>query len=101
MLEVTVMFDGKIPYNAASVKANTNDVNKALEYAYRWTQNIMGSWSNKIGEDANDNVTVLHYNNSGMGLRSSMVGDTFTVYDENDNFTKYKCMPMGFEKIND
>ena len=30
-----------------------------LEYAYRWTQNIMDSWSLKMPEDGNDDVTVM------------------------------------------
>ena len=46
----------------------------ALEYAWRYTNNVMGSWSLKIGEDANDNVTVLVEREDGMGLRSSMMG---------------------------
>ena len=59
-----------------------------LEYAYRWTNNVMGSWSRKeevfedgsaIG-DLNDNVVVkapLH--EGGMGLRSTSVGDMMHV----------------------
>ena len=31
-------------------------LNEKLEYAYRWTNNVGGSWSMKIGPDANDNV---------------------------------------------
>ena len=30
-----------------------------LEYAYRWTQNIFDSWSLKMPEDGNDDVTVM------------------------------------------
>ena len=30
-----------------------------LEYAYRWTQNIMDSWSLKMPMDGNDDVTVM------------------------------------------
>ena len=100
MLSVTVTYqNGKVPYNAAEVNAPTQDVNEALNYAFRWTQNIDGSWSNKIGGDANDNVTPLHYYASGTGLRSSMVGDEFTVWFEDKTFKKFRCMPIGFKDI--
>ena len=100
MLNIIVTYQNdKVPYNAAEVKAPTQDVNEALNYAFRWTQNLSGSWSNKIGEDANDNVTVLHYRNDGSGLRSSMVGDTFTVWFDDKKFKKFKCMPIGFEEV--
>ena len=92
MIEVVVTYDGKIPYNAASVKTNTTNINEALNYAFRYTQNTDGSWSNKIGSDANDDVTVLHYRNDGMGLRSSMVGDTFTIWYDDRKFKKFKCI---------
>lgn len=85
---------GGIPYAAAEVNAPTKDIDQALEYAYRWTQNISGSWSRKIGEDANDNVEVLHYNNDGSGLRSSMVGDEFIV-----NGKTFKVAMFGFEEV--
>ena len=100
MLSVTVTYqNGKVPYNAAEVNAPTQDVNEALNYAFRWTQNIDGSWSNKIGGDANDNVTPLHYYASGTGLRSSMVGDTFTVWFDDKEFKKFECMPIGFKEV--
>jgi len=100
MLNVIVTYQNdKVPYNAAEVKAPTQDVNEALNYAFRWTQNLSGSWSNKIGDDANDNVTVLHYRNDGSGLRSSMVGDTFTVWFDDKKFKKFKCMPIGFKEV--
>ena len=100
MLNVIVTYQNdKVPYNAAEVKAPTQDVNEALNYAFRWTQNLSGSWSNKIGEDANDNVTVLHYRNDGSGLRSSMVGDTFTVWFDDKKFKKFECMPIGFKEV--
>ena len=75
MLNITVTYQSDyIPYNAASVKAPTNDVQEALDYAYRWTQNLSGSWSNKIG-------------------------DTFTVWFEDKTFKKFKCAPIGFEEV--
>ena len=42
-----------------------------LEFAYRWTQNIMDSWSLKGPGDSNDKVTVVGDISSGIGLRSS------------------------------
>ena len=55
------------------------ETNDALEYAYRWTNNVMGSWSIKEetfsnGEsngDYNPNVTVMApLHEGGLGLRS-------------------------------
>lgn len=72
-----------------------------LEYAYRYTNNINGSWSRKIGSDANDNVTVLAdlvvSNRSGqpMGLRSSMMNDRFIINGE----AEYKCAAFGFDRV--
>ena len=57
MISVQVTYTGSgTPYAAAEVSAPCKDVYEALEYAFRWTQNISGSWSKKIGDDANDNV---------------------------------------------
>ena len=71
-----------------------NDVNEALEYAWRYTNNVMGSWSLKIGEDANDDVEVLVKREDGMGLRSSMMGDRFEV-----NGVDYRVAMAGFKKV--
>lgn len=94
MIKVYVTHQAKIPYNAAIVNAPCTNVRDALDYAYRWTQNIEGSWSNKVGSDANINVDVCHYHNSGMGVRSSTVGDEFHIEDGDI----YICAPFGFEK---
>ena len=99
MISITVTYDAAIPYNAASIDVPTTNVNEALNYAFRYTQNTDGSWSNKIGSDANENVTVLHHLNSGSGLRSSSVGDTFTVWFDNRKYKKFKCMPIGFQEV--
>ena len=71
-----------------------NDVNEALEYAWRYTNNVMGSWSLKIGEDANDDVEVLVKREDGMGLRSSMMGDRFEV-----DGVDYRVAMAGFKKV--
>ena len=68
--------------------------NEKLEYAYRWTQNIMDSWSLKMPQDGNDDVTVMGEIVDGMGLRSTSVGDQMLV-----GTTKYKVAMCGFEEI--
>ena len=65
-----------------------------LEYAYRWTQNIMDSWSLKMPEDGNDAVTVMGDISDGYGLRSTSVGDQILVGTE-----KYVVAPFGFETL--
>jgi hypothetical protein len=80
---------------------------EALEYAYRWTNNVMGSWSIKKevfegGEsngDFNPNVTVmapLHVDDSGKewGLRSTSVGDQMLVGTK-----KYEVASFGFKEV--
>ena len=65
-----------------------------LEYAYRWTQNIMDSWSLKMPEDGNDAVTVMGDISDGYGLRSTSVGDQILVGTE-----KYVVAPFGFQTL--
>ena len=69
-------------------------LNQKLEYAYRWTQNIMDSWSLKMPEDGNDAVTVVGDISDGYGLRSTSVGDQILVGTE-----KYVVAPFGFETL--
>ena len=83
------------PRTVAFVKTKEGmTLNEKLEYAYRWTQNIMDSWSLKLPMDGNDDVTVMGEIVDGMGLRSTSVGDQILV-----GTTKYKVAPCGFEKI--
>ena len=70
-----------------------------LEYAYRWTQNIMDSWSLKLPMDGNDDVTVMgelevDENGQKWGLRSTSVGDQILVGTE-----KYVVAPFGFKTL--
>ena len=66
-----------------------------LEYAYRWTQNIMDSWSLKGPADGNDKVTVVGDTEGGtMGIRSTSVGDQMLVGTE-----KYVVASFGFETL--
>ena len=67
---------------------------ETLEYAYRWTQNIMDSWSLKMPQDGNDAVTVVGDISDGYGLRSTSVGDQILVGTE-----KYVVAPFGFETL--
>lgn len=65
-----------------------------LEYAYRWTNNIEGSWSRKIGGDANEAVTVLMTREDGRGLRSTMTFDRMEI-----DGCEYEVGMFGFEKV--
>lgn len=87
------------PSTVAFVEVGERPLAEALEYAYRWTQNIMDSWSLKMPEDGNDDVTVvgeLHVDENGQkwGLRSTSVGDQILVGTE-----KYKVAFCGFETL--
>ena len=78
---------------------HTEDVDAALEYAYRYTNNVDGSWSMKIGGDANDDVTVLApllvtADGRKMGLRSTSMFDRMVV-----NGKTYKVDMMGFKEV--
>ena len=74
-------------------------INDGLEYAYRWTQNIMDSWSMKMPGDGNDRVTLmqpLHVDADGKewGHRSTSMGDQMLLGTK-----KYKVAAVGFEEI--
>jgi len=82
------------------------DVNEALEYAWRYTNNVMGSWSIKKeylptrdggmmeNGDYNEDVTVLYERADGMGQRSSMMGDRMVV-----NGKTYRVAMAGFKEV--
>ena len=77
---------------------HAEDVNEALEYAYRYTNNVDGSWSMKIGSDANDDVTVLASlpvaNGRTYGLRSTSMFDRMVL-----NGKTYKVSMVGFTEL--
>ena len=83
----------------AVVNAETTSESAALEYAYRWTQNIMDSWSLKMENDGNDDVEVVGelpvHDGKTYGLRSSMMGDRFYV----EGYPSYECDIIGFKII--
>lgn len=82
------------------------DVNEALEYAYRWTNNVSGSWSVKLtgmklsdgtefeNGDYNEDVEVLVPLRKGMGLRSTSMFDRMVV-----NGKTYKVGEYGFKEV--
>lgn len=95
------------PRTVAFVEVGERTGNEALEYAYRWTNNVAGSWSIKEeyfenGErngDLNDAVTVmapLHKDENGKewGHRSTSVGDQLLLGNR-----KFKVASFGFEEI--
>ena len=95
---------GDTPHVVAFVDVpdGTDDMN-AMEYAYRWTNNVMGSWSRKEkffedgskNGDYNENVTVMApLHKDGMGLRSTSMGDQMLVGTK-----KYEVAMFGFEEI--
>ena len=79
---------------------------ECLEYAYRWTNNIMGSWSikktsfpdpangDRVNGDYNEAVTVLAPRPDGMGTRSTMIHDRMVA----DGVT-YNVEVMGFQEV--
>ena len=95
---------GDKPHVVAFVDVDPSlSLNKKLEYAYRWTNNVMGSWSRdeEVFEDGTPNgdfnpavtrVAPLHEN--GMGLRSTSMGDQILVGNK-----KYVVAMMGFETL--
>lgn len=86
------------PRTVAFVEVGDRVGNEALEYAYRWTQNIMDSWSLKMEADGNDDVTVVGelpvVDGRTFGLRSTSMGDHMLL-----GTTKYKVGMVGFEEI--
>ena len=92
---------GETPTAVAKVHTEGMDLFQATEYAYRYTNNVDGSWSMKIGEDANDDVEVIapliQHNGKAYGLRSTSVGDVMKV-DDGEGFVDYfKVAGFGFE----
>ena len=82
------------PRTVAFVEVGDRIGDEALEYAYRWTQNIFDSWSLKMPEDRNDDVTVMGEIVNGMGIRSTSVNDQILIGTK-----KYRVAFAGFEEI--
>ena len=80
------------PKLVASVDVSDDmSVNEALNYVWRLTQNIEGSWSRPGNPDWSDDVTVMVdlpvnvRTGEEIGLRSTSIGDRIVV--GNDTFT--------------
>ena len=97
------------PRTVAFVEVGERTGTEALEYAYRWTNNVEGSWSLGVREfedgepngDYNPAVTVvgpMHVDENGKtwGLRSTSVGDHMLMGTE-----KYVVASLGFDKLSD
>ena len=86
------------PRTVALVEVGKLEGEAALEYAYRWTQNIMDSWSMKGEQDGNPNVTVMapleQHNGRTYGLRSTSMGDQMLLGN-----VKYTVSAVGFEQL--
>ena len=88
------------------------NIEEALQYAYRWTQNVNGSWSNPFIEnsvglnpDWNGNVIVIEplwvdEDGGKIGHRSTMPKDEMRVTIDGLPATKpYQVMGVGFKKV--
>jgi len=91
------------PITVADVETPFAVVEEALEYAYRWTNNVMGSWSRdekvfsngETNGDFNPNVTrIAPLHEDGMGLRSTSMGDQMIVEGKT-----YEVAMLGFEEV--
>ena len=80
--------------HVANVAAPLTDVLEALEYAFRYTNNVEGSWSMKVGGDSNDDVEVVKPLYKGRGHRSTSVGDHMRVDGQ-----LYIVAGMGFKPV--
>ena len=97
MTQVAVIHSAfeETPRTVAFVEVGDRTVEDALEFAFRWTQNVFDSWSLKHPEDGNDSVTVIGDTKGGtMGIRSTSVGDQMLI-----GTTKYVVSPVGFEEL--
>lgn len=103
-MKVTVYYQDRETNSAnrmCVVDCGDRNVDDSLEYAFRLTQNIHGSWSKEdIGEtnfDWSDDVTEIAplqvIDGKEYGHRSSMVGDIFVV----EGHGTYTVGVFGFE----
>ena len=101
VIHASFLEEGEQPRAVAKVTTSGLDLFQATEYAYRYTNNLDGSWSMKLGEDANDAVEVIapliSHKGKTYGLRSTSVGDVMKV-DDGEGFVDYfKVAGFGFE----
>ena len=101
VIHAAFLEEGETPTAVAKVFTEDMDLFQATEFAYRYTNNVDGSWSMKIGSDANDRVQVIAplilHEGKQYGLRSTSVGDVLLV-DDGEGFQDYfKVAGFGFE----
>ena len=101
VIHASFLEEGETAKAVAKVTTSGLDLFQATEYAYRYTNNIDGSWSMKIGEDACDDVEVLapliQHKGKAYGLRSTSVGDVMIVDDGEGFVDTFKVAGFGFE----
>jgi hypothetical protein len=82
------------------VNVDNLNINESLEYAWRYTNNVDGSWSLKLGSDASHNVEVIGnlpvIDGKEFGIRSSSIGDIFIIGED-----EYMVDIIGFKKLED
>jgi hypothetical protein len=75
-------FEGQAKWVASVAVDHCDNVDEALEYAYRWTQNIHDSWSKKGEQDGNEKVEVLNgdLHAPDYGIPEGQLGHRSTSY---------------------
>jgi len=100
--------DRDAPRTVAFVEVGTREGEAALEYAYRVTQNLEGSWSKGPtfewdgteydNPDFNPDITVMaplpEHDGNTYGLRSTSMGDQMLLGN-----TKYEVAAFGFKEV--
>ncbi len=84
---------------------------EALEYAYRWTQNIHGSWSRgetvegQQNDDFNWRVKRLGdlptHLGEELGMRSTSYRDYMSVVTKMGEIRRYRVASVGFDRVSD
>ena len=98
----------------AIIECGDREIDDALEYAWKRTNNIYGSWSRgryvegDINNDYSEDIKEIATREKGWdgkeyGHRSSMVGDYFVKCppDGIGVYEPYRVAPCGFEKVTD
>jgi hypothetical protein len=114
---IVFVFHNNEPAAMVKIPADIVKDTDALEYAYRWTNNISGSWSYSqkfedglINEDYNENVKCFGtnpvYNGKEYGLRSTMVGDEMILVKGGTShnweyWSRWEVGSFGFTHIED
>lgn len=91
--------EGQLTHIATVNTPPDYDTERALGFAFRWTQNIDDSWSIYGKADHHQNVIVIAplpvRGGRTLGHRSSMIGDIFVV-----DRRIFICDTFGFKEFN-